>query len=51
MDNILEIRDLHIDFETNDGIVNAVRGINADVRPGECLGVGDRIFKLVSRFG
>ena len=39
MDNILEIRDLHIDFETNDGIVNAVRGINADVRPGECLGV------------
>lgn len=39
MDNLLSIRDLKITFNTPDGKVNAVRGINCHVNPGECLGV------------
>ena len=38
-DAVLTIRDLRIDFATHDGPVEAVRGIDLAVRPGECLGV------------
>ncbi len=36
---ILDIRSLTIDFDTPDGAVHAVKGIDLDIRPGECLGV------------
>jgi peptide/nickel transport system ATP-binding protein len=36
---LLSIRDLHVSFRTEEGIVTAVRGINLDVYPGEVLGI------------
>ncbi len=39
MKNLLNIQDLHVKFQTNDGMVHAVRGIDCHVQPGECLGV------------
>ncbi|MEL7040650.1 MAG: ABC transporter ATP-binding protein [Pseudomonadota bacterium] len=36
---ILTVRDLKVAFETPDGIVNAVKGINLEVSAGECLGI------------
>ncbi|NND90543.1 MAG: ABC transporter ATP-binding protein [Granulosicoccus sp.] len=36
---VLDVRNLHVRFRTSDGIVEAVRGINASVGAGECLGV------------
>jgi len=36
---VLSIRDLHVKFLTNDGVVEAVRGVSASVGMGECLGV------------
>ena len=38
-DAVLTIRDLKIDFATHDRLVEAVRGVDLTVRPGECLGV------------
>ena len=35
----LEVRGLKVVFETDDGIVEAVRGIDFDVQPGERLGL------------
>lgn len=37
--NILDIRDLCVDFTTRDGMVNAVKGINLAVGAGECVAV------------
>ena len=38
-DNILEIRDLAISFTTTAGTVNAIRGVNLDVKRGETLAI------------
>lgn len=38
-EKILEVRSLKIDFETNDGIVNAVKGIDLDINAGECVAI------------
>ena len=38
-DNLLEIRDLHTNFYTHDGVVRAVDGLNIYVRRGEVLGL------------
>ncbi|MGQ7844635.1 ABC transporter ATP-binding protein [Granulosicoccus sp. 3-233] len=36
---VLNISDLQVRFQTNDGIVEAVRGVDVQVAAGECLGV------------
>jgi oligopeptide transport system ATP-binding protein len=36
---ILSIRDLHVRFRTNDGPVEAVRGVDLDVKPGEFVAI------------
>ncbi len=38
-DPILSIRDLTVEFRTEDGIVHAVDGVTYDVNPGEVLGI------------
>jgi len=36
---LLDVDDLHVTFETEEGTVRAVNGVSFDVRPGEVLGV------------
>ena len=36
---ILEVRDLHVSFPTEDGVVKAVDGVTFSLMPGEMLGV------------
>ncbi len=36
---VLDVRDLHVRFETSDGEVHAVKGVNLTIKPGECVGV------------
>ena len=38
-DAILSVRGLQVDFETNDGVVRAVRGIDLDVFRGETVAI------------
>ncbi|MBX6366997.1 MAG: ABC transporter ATP-binding protein [Rhodospirillales bacterium] len=37
--NLLEVRDLHVDFDTAGGIVHAVRGVDFRIRPGSTVAV------------
>ncbi|WP_031078441.1 ABC transporter ATP-binding protein [Streptomyces sp. NRRL S-118] len=36
---VLEVRDLHVEFKTREGVVKAVNGVNYSVRAGETLAV------------
>ncbi|HEY9474040.1 MAG TPA: ABC transporter ATP-binding protein, partial [Mycobacteriales bacterium] len=36
---VLEVRDLNVQFPTEDGIVHAVRGVSYAIQPGEVLGI------------
>jgi oligopeptide/dipeptide ABC transporter ATP-binding protein len=38
-ENVLEISNLAVSFETPDGHVDAVKGVSLTIAPGECLGV------------
>ncbi|WP_141275616.1 ATP-binding cassette domain-containing protein, partial [Streptomyces cacaoi] len=37
--SLLEVRDLHVDFHTRDGVIKAVNGVNYSVDAGETLAV------------
>lgn len=39
MENILEIKDLHVSFDTYGGEVQAVRGVNLELKKGEALAI------------
>jgi len=39
MSKLLDIRDLHVQYETDDGIVYAVNGLDLDINKGETLGL------------
>ncbi|MAP96416.1 MAG: ABC transporter ATP-binding protein, partial [Ponticaulis sp.] len=36
---LLSVDNLHVEFDTPDGAVHAVKGISLEVYPGECVGI------------
>ncbi len=36
---VLDVKDLHIRFDTQDGDVHAVKGVNLEIYAGECVGI------------
>ena len=38
-DNILEVKDLHVDIKMSEGLLTAVRGVNFEMKKGETLGL------------
>ena len=38
-DNILEVKDLHVDIRMAEGLLTAVRGVNFEMKKGETLGL------------
>ena len=38
-DNILEVKDLHVDIPLSEGLLTAVRGVNFEMKKGETLGL------------
>ena len=38
-DNILEVKDLHVDIHMSEGLLTAVRGVNFEMKKGETLGL------------
>lgn len=39
MDKILEVKDLHVDFDTYNGVVHAIRGVSFHLNAGETLAI------------
>ena len=38
-DTVLDLGDLHVDFDTDDGVVRAVRGVSYSIKRGQTIGV------------
>ena len=38
-ENILEVKDLHVDIHMTEGLLTAVRGVNFEMKKGETLGL------------
>ena len=48
--NLLEVRNLNIEFDTPEGVVRAVNNINFDVRSGETLAIVEQLTDELAKF-